>query len=227
MSVNDSDRTDGATASEPPVPSGGATAAGRRRIVWYAVAAVAAVAAIVAGALLTARDDAPQTSERTGTPSMSNGSATTSTAAPSKPTSRPLESKTATGPHGLKSPTQSRPTRPAESGARLATITTPPDKTLAMLAADSIDESARYAITFRPYGKARLSSAGLVINIVTSTPLNDEAKDRSFANRNVFAAFGDKEATDIALGGTYRAELGFRKSGESLLLVLYGIELQK
>lgn len=111
---------------------------------------------------------------------------------------------------------------PAPDGATLTPVTVDSLATLALIPARALGEDARYGITFRPVGTADIGGTGVVIVISSSDALNNSANVTSFAGRNVFALYGD--GGTVNLGGTYRAEMGFRRVRESLQMVLYGIQ---
>lgn len=219
------------SAVESPAETSTAAAPARSHAVWYVVAAILAVALIAGIAFMAgrgSRGEASPSGASSGTP-KTIANETTSKPAPPSPSLSPtpgVGSKGASGTVKPPAPSTVRPTAPAAAGSKLTTITTPPNRTLAMLAASSLPEDARYRITFEPFGTARLSGDGLVIAIKTAEPLNASAKTKSFAGRTAFALYGDA-STDVTTGGTYTAELGFRKTGETLSLVLYKIALQK
>lgn len=119
-------------------------------------------------------------------------------------------------------PTPERPTEPAEEGAELTTVTVPPPSTVAMLDIPEGFETARFNITFRPYGPAMgPNGPSMVITIDEMDPLGgdtDEVKDLS--GLNAVCSTPPSVIERVAEGGMYSGVLEVRANGDVGVLVL-------
>jgi hypothetical protein len=121
-------------------------------------------------------------------------------------------------------PVDIAPTAPVPAGSAIATITTPPESTLAMIDPSKLDAGARYTVTFSPYGfgPPQSGSATLVVNIAEAVLETENVTSLDFTGRNVLALVDPAEAP-VTEGGTYTATMTFREDGGLLLPVLGGI----
>lgn len=112
-----------------------------------------------------------------------------------------------------------RPTAPVAEGSSLATISTPPEQTLAMVDASKLGADATYAITFSPFGYGPpQGGTTVVIRIATAEPNNESAKAMDLNGRNMLAVLGQQ--AEVAAGGTYTGTLTFRPQGDLLIPVI-------
>lgn len=235
----------GEVAATPSLDESGAVvgtseAASRRTILWTIVA-VAVVALIMGLAYATARDDETRgTGDSTelegshrGTntvdaiPSVPSASSTRTSSSTRTPSTVPGQtSPTAPGTKPETSPTK-RLTEPAPEGSTLATVTQPPEATLAMIEPTKLEADARYSVVFSPYGygPARSGQPSLVVKIIQSTPTNDSAKALDFTDRNLLTSAMSGQ-DPITLGGTYAGVLTFRPEGGLLIPILSVIKIQ-
>jgi len=115
------------------------------------------------------------------------------------------------------------PTTPIPEGSALATVTTPPESTLAMIDASKLSPDAEYTVTFMPYGYGPPQGGQtLVVRIEESTPENESAKAYDFTGRNLLASV-EPGSDPVTLGGTYTATLAFQSQGNLLTPVLSDI----
>lgn len=109
-----------------------------------------------------------------------------------------------------------RPTEPAKTGSKVTTISAPPEGTVGMLVVPAEFTTARYSITFRPYGWGPGGAQGgrLVIRIDSSKPLDAAAKAlaKEFAGRNAVVWVQGPVAKTVVLGGTYTGTMAIRKA---------------
>ncbi len=108
---------------------------------------------------------------------------------------------------------------PAADGADLTTITTPPDKTLSMLAKDAATADSKYRVTIGIYGFGpRMSGIHTVVALVSeSAPEGKPAKPYEFKGRNVLLRLDPNTAQDITGGGAYTGVITLRLSGDTLI----------
>lgn len=170
------------------------------------VALLIVIAAGVGIGYAVMRDDGRDTpAEATGTPQPSG-----MTTGPSQP------GQTAPG---------TRPTAPVAEGSALATISTPPDSTLAMIDADKLGADASYTITFSPFGYGPPQGGKtVVIRIATAEADNASAQAMDLSGRNMLTLLG--QDAEVAAGGTYTGTLTFRAQGDLLLPVIGSISAQ-
>lgn len=110
--------------------------------------------------------------------------------------------------------------QPAPAGSALATITSPPQGTLAMVEASALAPDARYSVQFSPYGYGPPQGGQtLVVRISSATPQNDSAREFDFSGRNVLVQVASR--SDVAgSGGAFTGTLTFRSQGKTLVPVL-------
>jgi len=138
-------------------------------------------------------------------------------------TETPLPSGMTTGPAqpGQTAP-GTRPTAPVAEGSALATISTPPEQTLAMVDASKLDADASYTVTFSPFGYGPPQGGRtVVIRITTAEADNDSAQAMDLNGRNILALIG--QTADVAAGGTYTGTLTFRPQGDLLVPVIANV----
>ena len=212
-----------------------------RRMDPRLLAAVAGiiVLALVAGGVALAR--------RGGGPEGENGddarkgeatstAASTSTPSPSSPTrpggtaGKPSSGTSAGSPRpgaptsGKPGAPLERPKAPATEGSKLATITAPPDKTLALLDPKKVSADIEWDIEFSPYGfapSAPGSPKRIVIAITTATKTAGKDTELSLNDRNMLVLLDAKET--VTLGGKYTGHLNLREQGGVLVPILSGI----
>lgn len=187
---------------------------------WLVVALAAlAVVALVAAALLTADEpDSPgasPTGETTLTVAESSGEESSPTAPGSSPVVTGNDAKGST-------PTSQpavAPTKPVDEGAQLATVTTPPTHTLAMIERDRATANSTYSVVFKVYGFGPYGGAtsSLVVLVSTSQPAPGMAEPYDFSGRNVLCRLGAEEAKEVTLGGTYKGVITLKPSGDVLV----------
>lgn len=110
-----------------------------------------------------------------------------------------------------------RPTvsAPVAEGAKLVTITVPPQQTLAFVDAGRATADSEYAVTFRVYGKGS-GGASVVIAVDDSKPAAGVAEAFDFRGRNVLARLSGRSAQVVVAGGQYTGTLVLRRQGEVL-----------
>lgn len=120
-----------------------------------------------------------------------------------------------------------RPTEPAAAGSALATISTPPEGTLAMIDATKLGADARYAIAFSPFGYGPAQDGQtLVIRISTATAEDNVAGTMNFAGSNMLVQLSPGE-TVVADGGAFTGTLTFRRQGDLLVPVVSDVKVAK
>ncbi len=121
---------------------------------------------------------------------------------------------------------QSRPTSraadlavPAAPGAELASVTSPPPQTLAMLNKDTATAGSTYSVTFAVYGYGPTSGTikTAVLSITKSVAEGTPAHPFNFTGRNVLARLDPKAAEALRSGGTYSGTITLRDSGDTLI----------
>lgn len=206
-------------------------AAGKRWM-WIGLA-VAAAAALVVVALLTAQDRPPG-----GGASAPEGEATAtgvpvaeaSGTAPSKPGTAPASPgapQPAPGGSGsAQPPASTAPAAPVDDGQRLATVTVPPSKTLAMIDSTKASADSTYRVTFKVYGYGPGGGdmSSLVVYVSASTPGKDVEKTFDLAKRNVLCRLNSAELAKVSVGGTYDGTITLRLSGGVLVPWLSDVE---
>ena len=115
-------------------------------------------------------------------------------------------------PHGTAQPP------PAADGAKLATVTAPPAKTLAMITREGATANSAYDVIVRVYGWGPTSGtiACAVVLVTQSTPVGDVAKPFDLKGRNVLVKLDPGDAAALTRGGSYRGVITLRPAGDTL-----------
>lgn len=203
------------------------------RTIAIAVGAGVLVIALAVGGFLVARSLGGSSSNAkpgaaTSTDAEKSGQGGTGTGAGSAgqavtaPVAQGQVTQTASAtPPGAKS---GAPKAPAENGAALATLSAPPEHSVAMVVVPKGFKSGDYAVVFRPYGWGATGQAGgrLVVRIDSAKPLDAAAKsiDRDWKDRNAMVFVGPDVARVVAKGGTYKGTLRIRPQGDVGMLYL-------
>lgn len=114
--------------------------------------------------------------------------------------------------------------RPAEPGAPLAQITSPPQESVWAFKPDRYDEGARIELEFRPYGTGPGSLGASVIALVDSARPLSGGEVPELAGRNVVLVVGD---TTVVEGGTYRGIGVVTLRGDRSVVVLQSATLSR
>lgn len=217
----------------PTNDDGGRMAAisGARKWLWIGLAALAVVALVVAAVLTAGEGDgptAPGTTETTST-AGSQSVATSHAPAPGSPAAAAASAAAVTSSGAGATRPAAPPTKPVDEGAELATVTTPPSRTLAMVERDTATANSTYDVVFQVYGfgPGGGSMASLVVSISSSKPSPGTEKPMDLNKRNALCRMSASEAEAVTLGGTYKGVITLKPSGDVLVLWLSDVTVQK
>ena len=229
-----------AAAPSADVATGGAPAATRSVKQWlpWAIAGVALVVAGVAVAYavqagvdntdasgpVSLTGKATSTPNTGGTANQGGSSSGSSSARPSGPGGSGSSGASPSGSlqSGMRAPTEA-PTPLAAVGSRLATVTTPPPHTVGLLKIPEGVTSAKYSVTFKPYGwgPGGPQRGQLVVAVTKSSPSGGEAaRLTDLTGKNVSLWATPAAASAIKVGGSYSGVVSVQVQGDTGRLTL-------
>ena len=107
---------------------------------------------------------------------------------------------------------------PAPPGSPLEPLTTPPERSLWALSAESYDTGVVISVEFEPYGVGPSSYGPSIVALVSSaTPIDSGVKAPELVGRNVVLIVGD---VDVEVGGRYMGTVVTRAQDDRVVLVL-------
>lgn len=201
--------------------------------IWAVVGVAVVALALVAGALLTRGSE-----ERAGTTGASQESTATAegssadtsagvAGSPSGPAEEPAP-RTVDPNSIVRAPSAGG--TPAEAGSELATVTTPPAQTLAMVSTTSGAAGDTFRVSFRPYGPGPVRADGptLVVRIDSSLRSNTNESRLVIPNgTNAMVLVAPSQADAVSVGGTYTGTIELVPSSGALALRLTDASLER
>lgn len=208
-------------------------AGGSRRTLYVAIAVTVLLAVSIAVA--AARPDANEPAKVTESPSPAKETSASAPTSAAPDSSNAVTSSKQPSPPGTKPGTSpspqtqtSKPVEPVKNGSKLTQLKSPPERTIGMIVIPDDFKSARFAVTFTPFGWGPSGAAGgrLIAKITESEALDVGAKalNRDFTDRNATLWCSKTIADKVKVGGTYSGVLEVRRSGDTGTLFIVDIK---